>query len=254
MISSKGAFAKNTSQAGEGETVLTAVTFDLWSTLWDDDGEITRHQIRTSRIEDILRARGHEPPEGAIRSALEACGQRGKAVRAQGHRDFPPEEQVPFILGILGIEADPGLVDAVMEPYINTLLVEAPAVLPGAREALRAVSQVYRVGLISNTGVSPGISIRKVLESQGLKGFFSGLTFSNEVSWVKPHPAIFKDALEQLGASPQEAVHVGDDPFADVAGAQRFGMKAIRYGSFDPEAEASILDYGNIMEVLVALS
>ena len=234
--------------------MLKAVTFDLWSTLWHDDGEITRHQIRTSRIEEILRARGHEPPEGAVRNALEACGQRSKVVRAQGHRDFPPEEQVPFILAVLGIEASTDLVDAVMDPYVNTLLVEPPPVLPGAREALSTVSQVYRVGLISNTGVSPGISIRRVLESQGLRGFFSGLTFSNEVGWVKPHPAIFRDALGQLGVSPQEAVHVGDDPIADVAGARQLGMKAIRYGARDPGADASILHYRQIMEVLGALS
>jgi HAD superfamily hydrolase (TIGR01549 family) len=44
---------------------------------------------------------------------------------------------------------------------------------------------------------------------------------------VKPHPTIFEAALERLGASPVEAVMVGDSPEEDIEGAKALGMRAI---------------------------
>lgn len=44
---------------------------------------------------------------------------------------------------------------------------------------------------------------------------------------VKPHPTIFEAALERLGASPAEAVMVGDSLEEDIEGAKALGMRAI---------------------------
>jgi len=44
---------------------------------------------------------------------------------------------------------------------------------------------------------------------------------------VKPHPTIFEAALERLGASPGEAVMVGDSLEEDIEGAKALGMRAI---------------------------
>ena len=44
---------------------------------------------------------------------------------------------------------------------------------------------------------------------------------------AKPHPAIFRVALDQLGVAPENAVYVGDRLVADVGGAQARGMKAV---------------------------
>ena len=44
---------------------------------------------------------------------------------------------------------------------------------------------------------------------------------------VKPHPTIFEAALERLGASPAEAVMVGDSLEEDIEGAKALGMRAV---------------------------
>ncbi len=44
---------------------------------------------------------------------------------------------------------------------------------------------------------------------------------------LKPHPGIFQLALDRLGVTPDEAVFVGDNPVADIAGAQAVGMQAV---------------------------
>jgi putative hydrolase of the HAD superfamily len=50
---------------------------------------------------------------------------------------------------------------------------------------------------------------------------------SGEVGVGKPDPRIFDLALRLLGASPEEAVMVGDNPTRDVAGAKAAGVTAV---------------------------
>jgi putative hydrolase of the HAD superfamily len=64
---------------------------------------------------------------------------------------------------------------------------------------------------------------------------------------VKPHPTIFRAALELLGAAPAEAVMVGDSIEEDVEGARALGMRAILIDREDrhPDFEARLTDlYG----------
>ena len=64
---------------------------------------------------------------------------------------------------------------------------------------------------------------------------------------VKPHPTIFEAALERLGASPAEAVMVGDSLEEDIEGARALGMRAILIDREDrhPEVEPRLTDlYG----------
>lgn len=48
-----------------------------------------------------------------------------------------------------------------------------------------------------------------------------------DVGYLKPHPTIFHHALNLMHASADEVIFVGDNPVADIAGAQGVGMKAI---------------------------
>ena len=64
---------------------------------------------------------------------------------------------------------------------------------------------------------------------------------------VKPHPTIFEAALERLGASPAEAVMVGDSLEEDIEGARALGIRAILIDREDrhPEVEPRLTDlYG----------
>jgi HAD superfamily hydrolase (TIGR01458 family) len=71
--------------------------------------------------------------------------------------------------------------------------------------------------------------------------FVAGLEYAADVEATvlgKPSPAYFEAALEALDADPELTWMVGDDIEADVAGAQRHGMKTIlvRTGKFRPDA------------------
>lgn len=72
--------------------------------------------------------------------------------------------------------------------------------------------------------------LRRISDEQsnqlGLDTYFSGYFLSAEVGYEKPHAEIFRYALEKAG-NPQLCYMVGDNPVADVRGAQTVGMKTI---------------------------
>jgi HAD superfamily hydrolase (TIGR01458 family) len=71
--------------------------------------------------------------------------------------------------------------------------------------------------------------------------FVAGLEYATETEATvvgKPSPAYFDAALEALDAEPGLTWMVGDDVEADIAGAQRCGLKTVlvRTGKFRPDA------------------
>ena len=80
-----------------------------------------------------------------------------------------------------------------------------------------------RIGLISNTQ-------RCLLSFQkhfALEGLFSVTISSSDHGYMKPHPSIFRAALQKVGATAEEAVMVGDSLPHDIEGARRLGMRGI---------------------------
>ena len=71
--------------------------------------------------------------------------------------------------------------------------------------------------------------------------FVAGLEYAAQTEATilgKPSPAYFKAALAAVDADPEMTWMVGDDIDADIAGAQRYGMKTVlvRTGKFRPDA------------------
>jgi putative hydrolase of the HAD superfamily len=79
------------------------------------------------------------------------------------------------------------------------------------------------IGLISNTH-----RCLTSFESHfGLRGLITAAVTSSEHGYMKPHPSIFKAALEGANVPASEAVMVGDSVRQDVEGALAVGMRAI---------------------------
>jgi putative hydrolase of the HAD superfamily len=91
-------------------------------------------------------------------------------------------------------------------------------------ETLTALRQAgLRLGLISN-------SHRCLASFQShfeLDGLVSVALSSADHGYMKPHPAIFRAALELMQVAPAEAVMVGDSLSQDVEGARRIGMHGV---------------------------
>ncbi len=96
---------------------------------------------------------------------------------------------------------------------------------PGVDACLLELRQKgYLLALVSN---SLAENTNTDLERTGLANSFDLVLVSSEVRRRKPHPLVFQAALERLGISPEEGVFVGDDPWEDIYGAKRIGLKTI---------------------------
>jgi HAD superfamily hydrolase (TIGR01549 family) len=70
-------------------------------------------------------------------------------------------------------------------------------------------------------------ALPEVLERCGLGDVFDAVVTSAVVGARKPDPRIFDAALEEAGCAPEEALHVGDTPAEDIAGARAAGIPAL---------------------------
>ncbi|HEY5190094.1 MAG TPA: HAD-IA family hydrolase [Solirubrobacteraceae bacterium] len=95
---------------------------------------------------------------------------------------------------------------------------------PDARPALaRARADGRHVIVVSNWDAS----LPDVLAGVGLAGLIDGVVSSAAAGARKPDPAIFVRGLEVAGATPEEALHVGDSLEEDIAGAAAAGLPAL---------------------------
>jgi putative hydrolase of the HAD superfamily len=122
------------------------------------------------------------------------------------------------------LELTPRLVEA-----FSGWAPSALSLYPGAAEALlRLRSAGLGLGVV--TDGNPRIQRAKIA-ALGLSDLVDHVVISDELGGRaarKPHPAAFRRALELLRVSAAEAVHVGDRPAKDVAGAAAAGMRAVR--------------------------
>lgn len=94
---------------------------------------------------------------------------------------------------------------------------------PGTREHLLSFAQRYRIGVISNADGR----IEDVLRRCGIADCFLTITDSGLVGREKPHPEIFRHAMQAMSASPENCLYVGDVYSVDYLGATRAGMQAV---------------------------
>jgi putative hydrolase of the HAD superfamily len=86
------------------------------------------------------------------------------------------------------------------------------------------------LNILSNTGFIKGITLRNILTELKLSSFFDFQLYSDEVRLSKPNINFFQLMLDSIDRSkhPQislnEIIHIGDNPVADVRGAQAIGI------------------------------
>ena len=238
---------------------ITAVTFDLWQTLLLDSPEVgrVRTQARLKGAQEALRKAGEPQSRAVIETAYQNCARRCQEIR-EGLTDISFQEQVAlFVDGIspgLAARLPAAALREITVAYSDSFFEHPPRPHPAAVTALRQVkARGFRLGLISNTGMTPGVAFRRFMAQHGLLDYFDALTFSDEVKLAKPAPEIFLRTLRALDAVPGQAIHVGDHPITDVMGAGRCGLKTVWIEGFyeraafaDPAAQpdVSVADLG----------
>ncbi len=102
---------------------------------------------------------------------------------------------------------------------------------------LGLIAYVQSLGLktvITSDIYLPSRLLLAVLQSNGFPVSMIDLCLaSNEHNAVKSDGSLFKIALQKLGISPNEIIHIGDNYAADIKGAQSVGITAFHYDHDD---------------------
>lgn len=113
---------------------------------------------------------------------------------------------------------------------------------------LELLANQYSLGVITNGNAD----VRRL----GLADYFSFILCAEELGVGKPHRRPFEEALARSGMSAEQAVHIGDHPGDDIAGAQAAGWRAVWFNpegkawAGEKEADAQIRSLGELPALL----
>ncbi len=99
---------------------------------------------------------------------------------------------------------------------------------PKMAKLVKQLKKNYRLGMISN---SDAVNF-PVYAKKGWLEPFEVLVLSHELGILKPEKEIYQIAIQKLGLMPEECLFI-DDQEKCVEGAQKLGMKAIWFHSFE---------------------
>ncbi len=216
---------------------LKAVLFDLDDTLisWANflDSWRTHEMRHLGYLYEYVHAQGY-PLNVPLEALHEQFSRRVRLAWEQARSTL----RAPHF-GVIVTEtlAHFGL-DCSEEPLTMAACIEAyrwgaydgVTVFPDVPQALETLRQHgVEIGIVTNA-YHPAVMRDRELDQLGLLSYFprseTRITAA-DVGYLKPHPYIFRHALNVMGAAPDEAVFVGDNLSADIDGARKVGMRAV---------------------------
>jgi putative hydrolase of the HAD superfamily len=234
--------------------MIKAITFDCWDTLIDDDGS------RNKKIKDYFHLVFKDAGSPVTHDEMDELFSK-EAELFQNHiiehnKTQDSRARTETILKLAGVQIPEPEINKIAEYGDQVALEFRPPVIPGIKEALDALSNIYKLGVICNTGWHSAKTVRRLLKDYDFPKYFSHLTFSDEAGVAKPHKQIFEYTLEKLGFRTEEAIHIGDSEYSDIVGAKQANMKAILFTGVNDKykdnnsADITISTYDNLVEIL----
>jgi len=213
-------------------TAIKAVLFDWGETLVHVPGmghSPERHIACLERLFEGYRGEDGVPdlrclgvPWPVLRGAyLEAC-RTHIAHSAATRREHRFEDRFATTLKALEIEQPPEVLSRWVERFAQLIAQDAEMV-DGADEVVEELARHMPLAVVSNYPHAP--VVYATLERFGLRRHFSAVTVSSELGWLKPHPQLYRTALDRVGVHAAEALFVGDDLDNDVRGPKALGMR-----------------------------
>lgn len=191
---------------------IRALTLDLDDTLWPVWPALERAD---QDVHAWLRTHHPAVAEAWPIPAMRELRARIAAERTDLAHDFTTQRHLTMRYAFAACGIDEAPVDALWEIYFAAR--NAVELYEDSLPALRRIAERLPVAALTNGNAD--------LERVGIAAHFRHHVSAREIGAPKPDPAIFRAALERLGAAPHEVLHVGDDPALDVAGARAVGLR-----------------------------
>jgi putative hydrolase of the HAD superfamily len=233
---------------------IRAITFDWWCTLFRDAAGEERMALRAGALADaagVSRERAED--------ALHAVARAFHAHHVEHQVTLRPSDAVRIACGVLESRLDDATAADLADRFATAILAHSPVPIEGALEAVEAAAARFPVGVISDSGLSPGASLRKLLDRHGFTPHFAVLIFSDEAGVSKPQPKVYHQAAAALGVEPYQLLHIGDLERTDVLGAHQVGARAALFAGDnrrhidDTRADYVLHNWAEFMELLPEL-
>jgi putative hydrolase of the HAD superfamily len=199
--------------------VLEAVLFDWGETLvhWEWSLEVLELGHTAG-----LRAIGHEPLPGLAARFAETYLQLFDAPGTLEEIGYAGV--VRRLLRDAGIDADDDRIGRFVEAEHEAWFPQhqLDSTTHALLEALRG--RGLKLGIVSNAFDPPDL-LRRDLDRLGITERVDAAVFASEAGVRKPHPAIFRRALDELGVAAESTLFVGDSLATDIGGAAALGMR-----------------------------
>ncbi len=219
---------------------IAAITFDLDDTLWAVAPVIRRAeaQVRRWLASNYPMLGAAYVPENLMR------------IRAEVSNQYPDRKHDLSFLrrAVYRQLAQEGNVESQFSDEAFKVFDHWRNQVDFYSDALPAIERLAEcVPLIAVTNGNADV------ERVGLGRYFSGAINASKAGAAKPAPEIFQQAIAHAGQPAQRILHVGDDPEADVAGAQGVGMPVAwlnrKLQSWDPRAKLPTLEVADLTEL-----
>jgi putative hydrolase of the HAD superfamily len=216
---------------------IQVVLFDLGGTLihYEQPPDFTLEQLNYRALRAMIVAAisaGAKIPDPEL--AVRAVGRMAAVMEAKAkrtHYSNTAENIIQEGLEAVGVKLPVRAWDTGLAAYYRTISEAARPADEDTHAVLSLmVEQGRTLGLVSNTWWTPAMHDAD-LARFGLLEFFPVRVYSCAAGVVKPHPMIYRQALDVLDVAPAEAIFVGDRLVVDVAGPQKIGMRAVLVAS-----------------------
>jgi HAD superfamily hydrolase (TIGR01509 family) len=235
---------------------IQVVLFDLGGTLlhYDQPPEFSMDALNAAALRAFLasaiKAGGKVPdPELAVR----AVGRMGAALEAKATRTHyanTAENIIQEGLQAVKVRLPDAAWDAGLAAYYSAVSAVVKPVEGDPQAVLSKLTEQGRgLGLVSNTFWAPAMHDADLMRF-GMLDHLPVRVYSSAFGMVKPHPTIYRQALDRLDVAPAEAVFVGDKLAVDIAGPQKIGMRAVLIASpFRVEENPEIIPDARIQTI-----
>lgn len=216
---------------------LKVITIDFWNTLFDSNNHEKRYKYRNDIFLEETAKLGLTVDEKLLDEAIKESWRFFEDHWMNKLRTPESAELVDVIWKQLNLPNEKNSFDRIVTSYEDSLFEHPPLLIDGVSEMLPKLAEKYKLGLISDTGYSPGTHLRKLMAENDILDYFTSFSFSNETGVSKPHEKAFNTILHELQTHPSHALHIGDIERTDVIGANNTGMISVMFTGADSEFE-----------------
>lgn len=214
-------------------------SFDLWLTLIKSNPDFKL--ARTKYFHQYFNATKKSLEEVAV--VFRQVDLMVNAINEKTGKNIDSDEMYLMVISIINDYSTTfnGVDTTALYPEMEQLLLKHMPLLY-SDEGIEVLTKIKESGLtttniLSNTGFIKGETLRKVIVALELEPLIDFQLYSDEVRLSKPNPQFFQLMLNTIDKTvhPElalhEIIHVGDNPVADVLGAEGLGINSLLINS-----------------------